>query len=98
MQLANVLRLARQQAAITSTPLAARSLATAATHVGSVAHAGSNARKAAVPLANIEAAWSKLTTEEKVTVHDQLEVLQKKDWKELSIDEKKAGKYIVPDC
>jgi len=32
-----------------------------------------------------------MTSEEKLTVHEQLEQLQKKDWKELSIDEKKAG-------
>lgn len=29
-----------------------------------------------------------------MTVHEQLEELQKKDWKELSIDEKKAGAFF----
>jgi cytochrome c oxidase subunit 4 len=44
-----------------------------------------------IPLSNVEAQWAKLTSEEKMTVHEQLEEVQKKDWKELSIDEKKAG-------
>jgi len=35
-----------------------------------------------------------MTSEEKVTVHEQLEELQKKDWKELSVDEKKAGAFF----
>jgi len=30
-----------------------------------------------------------------MTVHEQLEELQKKDWKELSIDEKKAAYYVA---
>ena len=34
-----------------------------------------------------------MTGEEKATVHEQLEELQKKDWKVLSIDEKKAGAF-----
>jgi len=36
-----------------------------------------------------------MTSEEKLTVHEQLEQLQKKDWKELSIDEKKAAYYVA---
>jgi cytochrome c oxidase subunit 4 len=44
-----------------------------------------------VPLSNVEAQWERLTSEEQLTVHNQLEELQKKDWRELSIDEKKAG-------
>jgi len=35
----------------------------------------------------------KLSKEDQVTVHSQLEALQKKDWKTLSIDEKKAGGF-----
>ena len=51
----------------------------------------SAARIVPIPLSNVEAQWAKLSSEEKVAVHEQLEVLQKKDWKELSLDEKKAG-------
>ncbi|EDR06441.1 uncharacterized protein LACBIDRAFT_163585, partial [Laccaria bicolor S238N-H82] len=46
-------------------------------------------------LSNVEAQWAKLSSEEKVAVHEQLEVLQKKDWKELSLDEKKAAYYVA---
>jgi len=44
-----------------------------------------------IPLSNVEAQWEKLNTEEQLTVHRQLEQLQKRNWKELSLDEKKAG-------
>ena len=47
---------------------------------------------APVPLYNIEAQWERMSSQEKLTVHEQLEALQVKDWKELSLDEKKAGK------
>lgn len=42
-------------------------------------------------LANIEASWKSLPAEEQYEVYQQLEELQKKDWKELTVDEKKAG-------
>jgi cytochrome c oxidase subunit 4 len=42
-------------------------------------------------LANIEASWKNLPAEEQYEVYQQLEELQKRDWKELSTDEKKAG-------
>jgi cytochrome c oxidase subunit 4 len=45
---------------------------------------------------NIEAGWKNLSKEEQYGVYRQLEELQKKDWKELSIDEKKAGKHLLP--
>jgi hypothetical protein len=32
-----------------------------------------------------------MSSEEKLTLHEQLEALQVKDWKELSLQEKKAG-------
>jgi cytochrome c oxidase subunit 4 len=35
-----------------------------------------------------------MTAEEQLVVHQQLEELQKKDWKKLSLDEKKAGAFI----
>ena len=49
----------------------------------------------AVPLANIEAQWESLSSEDQVEVHRELESLQKRDWKTLSIDEKKAGEYAL---
>ncbi|CDW99883.1 hypothetical protein [Sporisorium scitamineum] len=39
---------------------------------------------------NIEASWKTLSKEEQYGVFRQLEELQRKDWKELSLDEKKA--------
>ncbi len=41
---------------------------------------------------NIEASWKTLSKEEQYGVFRQLEELQRKDWKELNVDEKKAGK------
>ena len=52
------------------------------------------ANDAVIPLSNVEAQWEKLTSDEQLTVHQQLEELQKRDWKTLSLDEKKAGVYI----
>lgn len=49
---------------------------------------------AVIPLSNVEAQWEKLTADEQLTVHQQLEELQKRDWKTLSLDEKKAGMCI----
>lgn len=49
------------------------------------------ATEAVIPLSNVEAQWEKLTTDEQLVVHQQLEELQKRDWKTLSLDEKKAG-------
>ncbi|KAN0064095.1 Cytochrome c oxidase subunit 5B, mitochondrial [Thecaphora frezii] len=43
---------------------------------------------------NIEASWKNLTKEEQYGVFRQLEELQRKDWKELSIDEKKAAYFV----
>lgn len=87
------LRLARHQAH----PLrrSARCLATTANpaHVVGSTASSSTAKATIIPLSNVEAQWAKLSSEEKLTVHEQLEELQKKDWKELSIDEKKAGAY-----
>ncbi|CAE6492283.1 unnamed protein product [Rhizoctonia solani] len=49
----------------------------------------------AVPLANVEAQWESLSAEEQVEVHRELENLQKRDWKTLSIDEKKAAYFVA---
>ena len=50
--------------------------------------------EAVIPLSNVEAQWEKLTSDEQLTVHQQLEELQKRDWRTLSLDEKKAGGCI----
>ncbi|UOH84007.1 hypothetical protein LQV05_006745 [Cryptococcus neoformans] len=69
-------------------PLSVRRFATAAPSV-SVTSTRSNA--SAPILGNIEASWKTLPAEEQYEVYQQLEQLQKKNWKELTIDEKKAG-------
>jgi cytochrome c oxidase subunit 4 len=95
------LRLARNIAAVKPPSLLAahrRRLATATVnqvHLNSVASSSigaSGGRIAPIPLSNIEARWELMTGEDKLSVHEQLEALQVKDWKELSLDEKKAGK------
>jgi cytochrome c oxidase subunit 4 len=43
----------------------------------------------------VEAQWETLTKQEKIDTALQLEELQKKDWKELSLDEKKASMLIA---
>jgi cytochrome c oxidase subunit 4 len=70
-----------------------RGLATAAAHPP---HAGSStshvtAATSAIPLSNVEAQWATLSPSEQTAVHQQLEELQRKDWKTLSLAEKKAG-------
>jgi len=70
-----------------------RGLATAAAHPP---HAGSStshvtAATSAIPLSNVEAQWATLNPSEQTAVHQQLEELQRKDWKTLSLAEKKAG-------
>ena len=45
----------------------------------------------AIPLSNVEAQWATLNPSEQTAVHQQLEELQRKDWKSLSLAEKKAG-------
>jgi cytochrome c oxidase subunit 4 len=54
-------------------------------------HPTVGSQQSVIPLSNVEAQWEKLNSEEQLTVHRQLEQLQKKNWKELSLDEKKAG-------
>ncbi|PPQ81119.1 hypothetical protein CVT25_014758 [Psilocybe cyanescens] len=105
------LRLARSAAAApapalalkTALPVAQRRCLATAT-VDHAAHAASSStatatsassRATPIPLSNIEAQWAKLNSEEKLSVHEQLEVLQQKDWKELSLDEKKAAYYVA---
>ncbi|GAA6052583.1 hypothetical protein JCM3770_003255 [Rhodotorula araucariae] len=53
------------------------------------------AQVAPVALGNIEASWKTLTPAEQEQTFKHLEDLQKKDWKELSLDEKKAAYYVA---
>ncbi|GAA5886987.1 hypothetical protein JCM6882_009407 [Rhodosporidiobolus microsporus] len=48
-----------------------------------------------VSLSNIEASWKGLTPADQEATFKHLEELQKKDWKELSLDEKKAAYYVA---
>jgi len=85
MHLSAIARLACQRV-----PVLHRSIATTVT---STPAPSSPSTVAPIRLSNVEASWTKLTPEEKASVHQQLEEIQKKDWKELSIDEKKAGEF-----
>jgi hypothetical protein len=42
----------------------------------------------------VEAQWAALSATEQTAVHQQLEELQRKDWKTLSLAEKKAGTFF----
>lgn len=90
------LRLARHSASLRSAT-SVRCLATTANpaHVASASAASSSSsstKASMVPLSNVEAQWEKMSIDERSTVYVHLEEVMKKDWKELSIDEKKAGK------
>jgi cytochrome c oxidase subunit 4 len=58
-------------------------------------HPQVNAQGSVVPLSNIEAQWEALSNSDKVATSLQLETLQKKDWKELTLQEKKASKHML---
>ncbi|TFK21296.1 COX4-domain-containing protein [Coprinopsis marcescibilis] len=65
-------------------------------HGAAAGGAVGGARKvAAVPLSNVEAQWAGLSEVEQAAVHEQLELVQQKDWKLLSIDEKKAAYFVA---
>ncbi|KAG5722086.1 hypothetical protein E4T56_gene15683 [Termitomyces sp. T112] len=86
------LRLARQRAPLR----AVRRLATTASPSSVASSAPLTAsRITPIPLANVEAQWAKLSSEEKLSVQEQLEEVQKKDWKSLTLDEKKAAYYVA---
>lgn len=90
---------ARQRLSTTTIAASRRCLATAAaSHAELTSSAGASPaarRVAPVSLANIEAQWNGLSAEEQAAVHDALESVQAKDWKELSVDEKKAAYYVA---
>jgi hypothetical protein len=46
----------------------------------------------------VEAQWENMSLEDKMVVQEQLEEIQKRDWKGLSIDEKKAGTTFASPC
>ncbi|KAI0345401.1 cytochrome c oxidase subunit IV [Trametopsis cervina] len=90
------LRLARPRVALRSVPVnGARWIAATANQASAAAAAPTTTSASAIPFSNIEAQWERLTADEQLTVHQQLEELQKKDWKTLSIDEKKAAYYVA---
>jgi len=82
----NVLRVAARQ------PARALCQQRPASTISVVSHTSS---ASALPLSNVEAQWEKLDKEEQVAIYRQLETLQKKDWKTLTIDEKKAAYYVA---
>jgi cytochrome c oxidase subunit 4 len=47
-----------------------------------------------IPLSNIQAQWESMGEREQSVVHRQLEELQKRDWRSLSLDEKRAGVFL----
>ncbi|KAF7313339.1 hypothetical protein HMN09_00489400 [Mycena chlorophos] len=69
--------------------------ATAGHHAPSAPAAEAKRATAAIPLSNLEAQWALLSPDEKSSVAEQLEELQKRDWKSLSQDEKKAAYYVA---
>ncbi|KAI0797527.1 cytochrome c oxidase subunit IV [Abortiporus biennis] len=87
------LRLARPRVSLRSIQ-GVRSIAAAANASHATPAAGTSG-SSAIPLSNVEAQWEQLSPEEQLTVHQQLEELQKKDWKALSIEEKKAAYYVA---
>lgn len=83
----NALRASKATVSASRAFLVARAASTTASPIRS--------SNSAVPLANVEAQWNSLSAEEQVDVHRELEELQKRDWKTLSIDEKKAGESAL---
>ncbi|KAF8171644.1 cytochrome c oxidase subunit IV-domain-containing protein [Pholiota molesta] len=90
------LRLARSSALKSAAQRRCLTTATA-NHVDAAASSSTatSSRVAPIPLSNIEAQWARMTNDEKASVHEQLELVQQKDWKTLSLDEKKAAYYVA---
>lgn len=82
----SLLRTAALRASSAAPRFATRAASTSSIHVVS-----SRSNESAPILANIEASWAKLPAAEQFEIHQQLEEIQKKDWNELTVDEKKAG-------
>ncbi|KAG7442516.1 COX4, subunit IV of cytochrome c oxidase [Guyanagaster necrorhizus] len=56
--------------------------------------ASTSSAPTAIPLGRVEALWDTISVEEKAALRSQLAEIQKKDWKQLSIDEKKAAYFV----
>ncbi|KAK0439540.1 COX4, subunit IV of cytochrome c oxidase [Armillaria borealis] len=56
--------------------------------------ASSSSAPTAIPLGRVEALWDTISLEEKAALRSQLAEVQKKDWKQLSIEEKKAAYFV----
>lgn len=56
---------------------------------------GPNKAELAKVLPNIEASWKSMSKEEQYGIFRQLEEVQRRDWKTLSLDEKKAGEWCI---
>jgi Cytochrome c oxidase subunit IV len=69
-------------------------LATTAVHPTVTRTSSPSPIEAAIPLSNVEAQWERLTPDEQLVIHRQLEEIQKRDWKTLSLDEKRAGELL----
>jgi len=88
-------------AATAAVRIVRRGLATAAAHpphaaASSTASTTTTVSAAsAIPLSNVEAQWATFNSSEQAAVHQQLEELQQKDWKTLSLAEKKAAYYVA---
>ncbi|GJJ12286.1 hypothetical protein Clacol_006527 [Clathrus columnatus] len=72
-------------------------LRTAIRHASTIPHSHPtvNGTPFLISLSNVEAQWDKLSKEDKVTTALQLEELQKRDWKELTQEEKRAIYYVA---
>ncbi|POW08350.1 hypothetical protein PSTT_07626 [Puccinia striiformis] len=69
-----------------------RNLATVAV---SADQSSSTSRTSSLPsISNIEAAWKEMSPQEQESIFHHLEGLQKKDWTQLSLDEKKASYWV----
>ncbi|PWN96398.1 putative cytochrome-c oxidase chain V precursor [Tilletiopsis washingtonensis] len=94
-----MLALARPSVLRASRGAASRSLVTKAERwtpqqIRAIDAAGLPSVDLASTLPNIEARWAALDKEHQYAVFRQLEELQRKDWKELSTDQKKAAYFV----
>ncbi|CAL1705360.1 unnamed protein product [Somion occarium] len=89
------LRLARPRVALRPITATRNVAATANASAHAASATASSSSQALIPLSNVEAQWERLTPDEQFQVHRQLEEIQKKDWRTLSIDEKKAAYYVA---
>ncbi|KAI0636529.1 cytochrome c oxidase subunit IV-domain-containing protein [Trametes polyzona] len=87
------LRLARPRLPLRPASRAFAAAATSSQSAGAAASASS--AQPVVPLSNVEAMWERLSADEQAVIHQQLEEIQKRDWKTLSVDEKKAAYYVA---